>query len=85
MNKSELIEAVATKADVSKATVNRTLDALAEVLKETLVKPGDKVRILGVASFEVKHQEARTARNPLNGETVQVAAKDVVKAKSLVK
>ena len=74
MNKRELIETVASNAQITKkeadAVVNATLDAIIE----GLVKEG-KVIIPGFGSFEVRNKTAREGRNPRTGEKVKIAAK----------
>ena len=73
MNKSELINAVAVSADVSKkeaeAVVTAALDAITAALKE-----GDKVQLVGFGSFEVKKRAARVGRNPKTKETIEIPA-----------
>ena len=73
MNKTELIVAVAEKADLKKkdaeAAVNATFDAIAAALKA-----GDKVQLVGFGTFEVKERGERTGRNPKTGETITIAA-----------
>lgn len=73
MNKTELIQAVATATGLSKkdaeAAVAATFDAITATLAE-----GDKVQLVGFGSFEVKHRAQRTGRNPKNGETITIAA-----------
>ncbi len=74
MNKRELIDAVASKAEITKkdadALVNATLDAIIE----GLVKEG-KVILPGFGSFEVRNKTAREGRNTRTGEKVKIAAK----------
>ena len=73
MNKSELINAVAASAEVSKkeaeAVVTAALDAITAALKE-----GDKVQLVGFGSFEVKKRAARVGRNPKTKETIEIPA-----------
>ena len=73
MNKTELINAVAEKAGLSKkaaeAAVNATLSAITEGLKTE-----EKVQLVGFGSFEVKKRAARTGRNPRSKETIQIPA-----------
>lgn len=73
MNKTELVAAVAAKADLSKkeaeAAVSATLDAIAEALAD-----GDKVALVGFGTFSVKERAARTGINPLTKESIQIAA-----------
>ena len=76
MNKAELINAAALKADVSKkdaeAVITAALDAITEALAES-----EKVQLVGFGSFEVKKRAARTGRNPKTKETIQIPASKV--------
>ena len=73
MNKSELINAVAVSAEVSKKeaeeVITAALDAITAALKE-----GDKVQLVGFGSFEVKKRAARVGRNPKTKETIEIPA-----------
>ena len=73
MNKTELIAAVAEKANITKkeseAIVTATFDAIVDALKD-----GEKVQLVGFGSFEVKHRAARTGRNPKTKEAITIAA-----------
>ena len=73
MNKTQLIDVVATKTGLKKkeaeAAVNATTEAIAEALKA-----GDKVQLIGFGTFEVKERAAREGRNPKTGETITIAA-----------
>ncbi len=73
MNKSELINAVAVSAEVSKkeaeAVITAALDAITAALKE-----GDKVQLVGFGAFEVKKRAARVGRNPKTKETIEIPA-----------
>ena len=73
MNKSELIDAVASSADLSKAAATRAVDAVLDAITETLRK-GDQVTLVGFGTFEVRARAARTGRNPQTGETIQIKA-----------
>ena len=73
MNKSELIVALAQKAQLSKKDTEKALGAFIEVVTETL-KAGDKVQLVGFGTFESKKRPARTARNPRTGEEIKIAA-----------
>jgi DNA-binding protein HU-beta len=73
VNKSELIEAIATATALTKADSERALNALIETVQDT-VKGGDKVMIPGFGSFSVSDRKARTGRNPQTGEPVKIAA-----------
>ncbi len=76
MNKSELIDAIAAAADISKASASRALDAVIDSITDTL-KSGDKVSLVGFGTFEVKERAARTGRNPKTGEEITIAASRV--------
>ncbi len=73
MNKSELIEAIADKADVPKAQASRVLDAMASVVGDALAE-GNQVSMVGFGTFLVRERPARSGRNPRTGETIQIAA-----------
>jgi DNA-binding protein HU-beta len=76
MNKAELIEAVATSADLSKADAGRAVDAVVEAVTKSL-KKGQQVSVVGFGTFSVKHRAARTGRNPRSGETIKIPASNV--------
>ncbi|RMH47384.1 MAG: HU family DNA-binding protein [Gammaproteobacteria bacterium] len=76
MNKSELINAIAQNADLSKAAAGRALDAFIDAVTEALRK-GEQVSLVGFGTFSVKERAARTGRNPQTGETIQIAAAKV--------
>ena len=73
MNKSELIEQVADRADIKRTDAERTLNALTEVIKETLQRGGD-VAITGFGKFSVAERGPRQGVNPQTGERIQIAA-----------
>jgi DNA-binding protein HU-beta len=73
MNKAELIDAVATTSDLSKADAGRAIDAMIEVIKKGL-KAGDTITLVGFGSFVVRKRAARTGRNPRTGETIKIEA-----------
>lgn len=76
MNKSELVSAVAEKANLSKkdseAAVAATLDAITSALEQ-----GDEVRLMGFGTFSVKNRAARIGRNPRTNEQYRIAASRV--------
>ena len=74
MNKSELIKAVATEADLTQADAGRALDAMVEIVTKA-VKKNDSVAITGFGTFARKDRPARTGRNPRTGEAVKIKAK----------
>ena len=73
MNKAELIDAVASRGDVSKREVTEIVDAFVEEIKKAVVR-GDKVAISGFGIFEAQARKARLGRNPRTGETVKIKA-----------
>jgi DNA-binding protein HU-beta len=80
MNKGELIEQMASDADISKAQATEALNSLMTSVKKTL-KKGDKVTLVGFGTFSVTKRAARTGRNPRTGESIKIKAKKVVKFK----
>lgn len=76
MNKSELIDAIASSADISKASAGRALDGAVSAITDALAG-GDSVSLVGFGTFAVKKREARSGRNPRTGETIQIAASNV--------
>ena len=81
MNKSALIEAVAAKAQVSKAEAAKVLDAALEAAVEA-VKKGEGLQLVGYATIAIAQKPARQAKNPRTGAIVNVPAKKVVKIKA---
>lgn len=73
MNKSDLIEAMADSADISKAAAGRALDGLLEAITNS-VKNDDPVSIVGFGTFLLRARAARTGRNPKTGKTIEIAA-----------
>ena len=73
MNKSELIDAIAASADISKAEAGRALDAVLDSITGAL-KTGDSVVLVGFGTFAVKERAARTGRNPQTGEPIEIEA-----------
>lgn len=78
MNKSELVESIATKSELSKRDAEAALNALLEVVQEQVSK-GDKVTLPGFGSWSRTDRKARMGRNPRTGEPVQIAASKGVK------
>ena len=76
MNKSELIDAIAETADISKAAAGRALDGMMSAVTEAM-KKGDQVSLIGFGTFSVKERAARTGRNPLTGEAIQIKASKI--------
>lgn len=73
VNKSELIDAVAAAADLSKAAAGRALDAMVDSVTGAL-KDGDQVVLVGFGTFSVKDRAARTGRNPQTGAPIEIKA-----------
>ena len=73
MNKSELIDAIAAKANLSKKDAKAALEAMLEAVSESL-KAGDAVQLIGFGTFKVNERAARTGRNPRTGEEIKIAA-----------
>lgn len=73
MNKSELIDAVADSADISKAEAGRVIDAMIETITSSL-KKDDPVVLVGFGTFATKNRAARTGRNPQTGAPIQISA-----------
>lgn len=61
MNKTELVEAVAEKSDLSKAAAAKAVNAVFSAISDTLVK-GDQVAVIGFGTFSTRHRAARTAK-----------------------
>ena len=81
MNKTELIDHIAAKADISKAAAGRSLDALIGAVKTTL-KKGNTVTLVGFGTFAVTARAARTGRNPRTKEEITIDAAKVPKFKA---
>lgn len=78
MNKSELIDAIAESADISKAAAGRALDATVAAVTESL-KKGDMVTLVGFGSFYVGARAERDGRNPQTGKAIKIKAAKVPK------
>ena len=76
MNKTELIEAIAKRADVPKSQAHKHFDAFEDVVTNVL-KSGDEVQITGFGKFYVREQKARDGRNPQTGEKMRISARKV--------
>ena len=72
MNKTELIAAIAEKAELSKKDAEAALNAMVDAVTEALVQ-GDKIQLIGFGSFEVKERAARVGRNPKTGEEIPIS------------
>jgi len=76
MNKSELIDAIAASAQLTKADAARALDGFTNAVTNAL-KAGDSVALVGFGTFSVKERAARKGRNPKTGEEIEIAASKV--------
>jgi DNA-binding protein HU-beta len=73
MNKSDLIEAVAEAADISKAAAGRAVEGMTDAIAAAL-RSGDAVSLIGFGTFAVKERAARSGRNPKTGESIAIPA-----------
>ena len=80
MNKTELIAAVAEKAEISKKDAEKAVKAFTDAVAEELTK-GGKVQLVGFGNFEVSERPAREGRNPRTGETMTIVASKTPKFK----
>lgn len=78
MNKSDLVNAIAISADISKAAAGRALDGALEAIKNAL-KQGDEVSLVGFGLFTVDERAERTGRNPATGVAITIPAAKVPK------
>lgn len=81
MNKTELIAAVAEKAEISKKDSEKALKAFIDVVTDEL-KNGEKIQLVGFGTFEVSERAAREGRNPQTGETMTISASKSPKFKA---
>ncbi len=78
MNKSELIEHIATQSDISKAAATRALESIIGAVKSTL-KKGNSVSLVGFGTFAVTKRAARIGRNPRTGASLKIKSAKVPK------
>ncbi|MCY9019947.1 HU family DNA-binding protein [Priestia megaterium] len=76
MNKTELVDAVATQAELSKQDAKKAVEALFETISNTLAKE-EKIQLIGFGTFEIRERAARTGRNPQTGEEMTIPASKV--------
>jgi len=76
MNKQELVDAIATKAGMTKKDADAILSAVTEVIMEA-VADGDKVTLVGFGTFEPRDRQAREGRNPSTGKPITIPATTV--------
>ena len=80
MNKGDLAAAVAEKTDLSKAAANQAVEAVFNIISDSL-RAGEEVRVLGFGNFVVSKRAASTGRNPQTGEPMQIKASNQAKFK----
>ena len=73
MNKSELIDRIASVSNISRAAAAKALEATLDAITDSL-KQSDPVALVGFGTFSVRNRAARTGRNPQTGETIEIAA-----------
>ncbi len=81
MNKTQLIDAMAAGAGLSKVDAKKALESFISATGDALTQ-GDKVALVGFGSFSVSERNARTGRNPQTGATINIAAKKVIRFKA---
>ncbi|MCQ1580440.1 HU family DNA-binding protein [Streptomyces parvus] len=74
MNRTELVTALADRAEVTRKDADAVLAALAEVAGEVVAKGDEKITVPGFLAFERTHRSARTARNPQTGAAIEIPA-----------
>ncbi len=80
MNKAELVDRMASAADISKAAAEKSLTGMLEAITDAL-SGGDKVTLVGFGTFSVSERAARQGRNPQTGAKIQIAARTVARFK----
>ena len=81
MNKSDLIDAMAASAGITKAAAKKALESMLSEIQGSLQK-GNRVSLVGFGSWSVSRRAARDGRNPQTGATIHIKAKNVVKFKA---
>ena len=81
MNKTDLVNAIAVEAKLTKAQAKEALEATLKAIGAELAK-GDKVALIGFGTFSVKENPAHTGRNPRTKEVIEIPAKKVIKFKA---
>ena len=81
MNKTEIIDAMAADAGITKSAAKKALESFLENIEGSL-KKGDRVSLVGFGSWSVSKRNAREGRNPQTGQTIKIAAKNVIKFKA---
>lgn len=78
MNKAELVDAIASETQLTKADSRKALDAFLNVTSGALEK-GDRVALVGFGTFSIAERKARKGRNPRTGEEISIPGRKVVK------
>ena len=81
MNKSELVERMASAAGISKAAAEKTLTGFLDAVTDALSE-GDKVTLVGFGTFSTSDRAARQGRNPQTGATIEIPARTVARFKA---
>ena len=81
MNKTELVAAIADKAEISKKDAEKALKAFTDTVAAQL-KKGDKIQLVGFGTFEVTKRAAREGRNPQTGDVMKIPASKAPKFKA---
>ncbi|WNE41670.1 MAG: DNA-binding protein HU [Mycoplasmataceae bacterium] len=81
MNKTELIEIIATKAELTKKDAHKAVDAFLEAITSSL-RDNEEVSLIGFGTFKVSHRAARKGKNPKTGEVLEIKASKVPTFKS---
>ena len=81
MNRQELVDSMASKADISKKSADAALKAFMDSIQEEL-KKGGKVQLVGFGTFEVAERAAREGKNPQTGEKMKIKASKAPKFKA---
>ena len=81
MNKSELVDLIAARADISKSTAGDALEAVLDGITGAL-SSGDSVTLVGFGTYSVSRRNARDGRNPRTGETIRIQASNLAKFKA---
>mgnify|MGYP004506559767 FL=1 len=81
MNKTELVAAIADRAELSKKDAEKALKAFTDIVADEL-KKGEKIQLVGFGTFEVSERAAREGRNPQTGEVMKIDASKAPKFKA---
>ncbi len=78
MNKSDLVDKIAARANISKTSAGEAIDTLVEGVTSAL-KKGERVTLVGFGTFSVSQRKARNGRNPQTGSIIKIAARKAAK------